>query len=63
MPMKLYEAPSDVRIRVISDDFKDDSGNYMEVNFHHIDGAYSFCKDDEGNTIHLAAWTQVELVK
>lgn len=52
--MKLYEAPRNVRVKVVGEDF--------EVTFHHIDGAYSYCKDDEGNTVHLAAWTEVEII-
>ncbi len=61
--IKLYEAPSDVRIRVIDDEFKQENGKYMEVNFHHLDGMYSLCTDDDGNTVHLAVWTPVEIIK
>lgn len=61
--MKLYEAPSDVRIRVIDEEHKKLTGKYMEVNFHHLDGAYSYCTDDEGNPVHLAVWTLIEVVK
>jgi hypothetical protein len=52
-----------VRIRVIDDEHKKLTGKYMEVNFHHLDGAYSYCTDDEGNPVHLAVWTPVEIVK
>ena len=27
--------------------------------FDHIDGMYSFCKDMQGNTVHLTAWMEV----
>ena len=50
--MKLYEVPRDTRV-VLSDG--------MEVNFQHIDGMYSYCTDDKGEVIHLAAWTDVEI--
>ena len=50
--MKLFEVPRDTRV-VLSDG--------MEVNFHHIDGMYSYCTDDKGEVIHLAAWTDVEI--
>lgn len=63
MPIKLYEVPSDVRIRVIDDEHKKLTGKYMEVNFHHLDGMYSYCTDDDGNPVHLAVWTPVEVVK
>jgi len=33
-----------------------------EFLFYHIDGMYSFCKDRDGNIVHPAAWTEVELV-
>jgi len=59
--VKLYEVPNNSRIRVL--DWKDNNGNYKEYNFHHLDGAYSYCKDDNGDVIHLAAWTPVEIVK
>lgn len=50
--MNLYDVPRNTRIRV------DD----MELNFHHIDGMYSYCTDDDGGVFHLAAWTEVEIV-
>jgi len=32
------------------------------IDFHHIDGMYSFCVNAKGETVHLAAWTEVEVV-
>jgi hypothetical protein len=52
--MKLYNVPNNSRIRL-------DDGT--ELNFRHIDGMYSYCKTDEGETVHLAAWTEVAVVK
>ena len=51
--MKLYDVPRNTRIKV----------EYLELMFHHIDGMYSLCKTDDGETVHLAAWTEVEIVK
>lgn len=51
--MKLYEVPRETRIRLDGE----------EINFHHIDGAYSYCTDDEGTVVHLAAWTEVTIVE
>ena len=48
--MKLYEVPRDTRVVL---------PNGIEVDFHHIDGMYSYCVDDDGDVIHLAAWTEV----
>ena len=33
------------------------------LKLHHIDGMYSYCKDKEGKTIYLAAFTDVEIIK
>lgn len=57
--MKLYDVPRNSRIRLLGDTLSSD----MELNFHHIDGMYSYCTDDDGNVMHLAAWTEIELVK
>lgn len=50
--MKLFDLPRNTRIKLESGD---------EINFHHIDGMYSYCTDDEGNVVHLAAWTEAEI--
>jgi hypothetical protein len=50
--MKLFEVPKNTRI-VLSDG--------TELNFDHIDGMYSYCTDDDGKVVHLAAWTDVEI--
>jgi hypothetical protein len=50
--MKLYNVPRNTRVQL-------DSG--LELNFHHTDGMYSYCEDDEGNVYHLAAWTEVTI--
>jgi hypothetical protein len=51
--MKLYEVPRRSRV-------KTEDG--YEFNFDHIDGMYSYCTDDDGNVVHLMAWTEVEIV-
>jgi hypothetical protein len=51
--MKLYDVPRNTRIRIED----------LELMFHHIDGMYSLCQTDDGETVHLAAWTEVEVVK
>ena len=52
--MKLYNVPRNTLVRIIY------SGE--EVMFHHIDGMYSYCKNLHGEVVHLAAWTEVEIV-
>ena len=51
--MKLYEVPRNTRIKVED----------LELNFHRIDGAYSYCTTDNNEIVHLAAWTEVEIVE
>lgn len=53
--MKLYDVPRNSRIVL------EDGDGFLELNFSHIDGAYSFCTDNDGNVVHLAAWTEVEV--
>ena len=50
--MMLYEVPRDTRIILASG---------RELNFKHIDGMYSYCTDDDGNVVHLSAWTEVQI--
>lgn len=56
--MKLYDVPRNTRIVI-----KDEDGTELRLNFGHVDGMYSYCTDDEGNVVHLAAWTEVEIEK
>ena len=50
--MKLYEVPKYSRIKV----------GGMVLDFHHIDGMYSYCTDIEGNAHHIAAWADAEVL-
>jgi hypothetical protein len=52
--MKLYECPRNVLV-------KTEDGN--TVKFHHVDGMYSYCTTEGGQVLHLAAWTEVEILK
>jgi len=64
--MKLYDVPrgsyiilkEDTSVPPVHRELKE-----REVlKFHRIDGAYSYCVDSEGNTVHPAAWSEVEIV-
>ena len=35
-------------------------GNEGPFFFDHLDGMYSYCKDDHGTLFHFAAWTKVK---
>ena len=52
--MKLYEAPRNVLIKTENDTI---------LKFHHVDGMYSYCTTESGEVVHLAAWTEVEVLK
>lgn len=51
--MKLYDVPRNTRIRI----------DGIELLFVKLDGAYSICQTDDGETVHLAAWADVEVVE
>jgi len=51
--MKLYEVPKYSTIKL-------NDGTVLD--FHHIDGMYSYCTDSEGHAHHIAAWADVEIV-
>ena len=31
------------------------------LQFHHIDGMYSYCENENGDVVHLVAWAEVEV--
>jgi hypothetical protein len=63
---KLYEVPRLSLVRVIDPEgVPPGAPEILQgqiVKFIHIDGMYSYCKDQIGNTVHLKAWQEVEIV-
>ena len=55
--MKLYDVPYGTNIRL-----QDDDGNTLDLKFHYLDGAYSYCTDKDGNVQHVVLWAEVEIV-
>ena len=51
--MKLYKAKPNTWIKV----------GGQKLLFHHIDGMYSYCTDEAGNVVHLAAFSDVEIIE
>lgn len=64
--MKLYDVPNNTLVRpltkVVQPPFSREIQETEIVKFHHIDGMYSYCHDKNGEVVHLAAWTDVEIV-
>jgi hypothetical protein len=55
--MPLYNVPAGSKIIVVGDP------EMVVYKFFNIDGMYSYCTDKDGNVVHLAAWTEVEIVE
>jgi hypothetical protein len=55
--MKLYELPRNVYFSI-----EDDPLQRVYL-FKHIDGMYSVCYDMSDELIHIAAWTDVQIVR
>lgn len=64
--MKLYEILRNTRVRVINPEGVPPGGINISdgeiVDFIHLDGMYSYCKNDKGEIVHLKAWQEVEIV-
>ena len=65
--MELYNVPRNSRIKVVGDIKVPPASPMVEgeeiLNFRSIDGMYSYCTRDNGEVVHLAAWTDVEVVE
>lgn len=51
--MKLYDVPRKTFVKTSNGDV------YF---FDHIDGMYSYCNNEQNQVVHLAAWTEVDIV-
>lgn len=64
--MKLYEAPSHSKVRLLEDAKAPVGARSITcgeiIDFQHLDGMYSFCYDADGNIVHIAAYADVEVV-
>ena len=64
--MELYKVPRNSRIKVVRDIKVPPASPMVEgeeiLHFSHVDGMYSYCTRDNGEVVHLAAWTEVEIV-
>jgi hypothetical protein len=64
---KLYDVPRNSKIRLVGDKTHPpahrDFDELETLLFINIDGMYSYCKDSDGNTVHLAANADVEIIR
>ena len=64
--MELHEVPRGSKIRVKSDIKVPPGAPEIQEEqiliFNHVDGMYSHCLDLKGNTVHLVAWAEVEII-
>jgi len=65
--MKLYNCKKGDKVRLYQDALIPPAHRPLllgeVLSFDHVDGMYSLCKDKEGNIVHPAAWSEVEIVK
>ena len=57
--VKLYEVPNNTHIWVKS---KLSPEGWVRLLFHHPDGMYSYCTDDNNNVIHVGMACEVGVV-
>lgn len=65
--MKLYEIKKfPAKVRVLDPEGPPPGGVTPEQNtvytVYNLDGMYSYCKDENGTVVHLAVWTEVEVL-
>lgn len=64
---ELHKVPNNTKVRVVESNRPPPGARPVlvgeEIMFHHIDGMYSYCHDKQGRVVHLAAWTEVEIVE
>lgn len=51
--MKLYNVPRNTKVKL---------GDGVVLLFHHIDGMFSVCTDENGDIYHISASEEVEIV-
>ena len=59
--IKLYEVPKNSRIRI--EGLEVNGVLTEELNFHHVDGMYSYCTTDNNEVVHLNASAECEIIE
>lgn len=62
---KLFEIDRDTRIDVshLGIMYQNSKQVIKQLNFHRLDGSCGLCTDDNGDIIHLRAWTEVKIIE
>ncbi len=65
--MELHKAPCKTWVRVVADNMNPPASITTEIDdriwFDHLDGMYSYCLTEQGDVVHLVAWTDVEIIE
>jgi len=66
MIVKLYEAPRNSLVRVVGTPTAPPDAPEVNdgevIKFYHVDGMYSYCKNEYGDIVHIPAWQEVEVL-
>lgn len=64
--MKLWDVPRNSKIRVLQNPLIPPRAPTVAIDdvleFIHIDGMYSLCYNQDKEIVHIAGWTEVEIV-
>ena len=65
--MKLYDVPEGSRIKISTKNTQIPPSHRSikeeeEFIFHRLDGMFSYCTTDNGEVVHIAGWTEVEII-
>lgn len=71
--MQLHHVPNGTKIRLLPEPVAEGGTIHPPahrefeknevLDFVHIDGMYSLCRDADGNDVHLVAWAEVEIIE
>jgi len=65
--MKLHDVPNRTWVRVLEDPRTAPGSPLInkgdKIFFGHIDGMYSYCRNENNELVHLVAWAEVEIIE
>ena len=64
---KLYNVPRETKVKLMENPGVPVGSKQLKTGdvlmFDHVDGMYSYCITEDGEIVHPAAWTKVEIIK